>query len=181
MNTKVMVLPLLLIGLMVSGCSQGMMATQAGGGSPPVIKSFFVPSEKGMYRDPIYVFLEAEDPDADMQRIAVQVTQVGYGFYPTSWTFLKPKYQKQFVGYLQWNTSNPGTEEMPEWTNISMNVTVLDRAGNQSKAVVIPYEFVTGKFPQLPLPSPFDQGKMARIGYINIYLINPQARSLGPR
>jgi hypothetical protein len=134
-----------------------------------------------MNGDPIKIYLAAEDPEGDMEKIAVQVTQVGYGFYPTSWSYLKPKYNKQFVGYLQWDTFSPGTDRMPEWTKIKINVTIYDKAGNRSKEVDFPYEFLTGTFPSPPLPLPFSQGKMYRIGWIDVDLINPLETPTGPR
>jgi hypothetical protein len=145
-------------------------------GKPPVITASFA-ADKGMYGDSIKVYLAAEDPDGDMEKIAVQVTQVGYESYPTSWTYLKPKYHKEFLGYLQWNTFSPDANSMPEWTRISMDITLFDREGNQSKAVVFPYEFLTGTFSSSP-PPPFDKGNMPRIGWIDIDLVNPNEGAL---
>jgi hypothetical protein len=173
MNRDRIALLLLVVGMVLSGCS-GLQQTKAPGyGDPPVITASFC-VDKGMYGDPIKVYLAAEDPHGDMDRIAVQVTQTGYGFYPTSWTVIKPKYEKKFVGYLQWDTFSPGVQEMPEWTRITMNVTIIDKQGFQSKAVVLPYMFVTGTSPSPALPPPFDQGPMHRLGWIDIDLINPQ-------
>ena len=64
---------------------------------------------------------------------------------------------------------------MPEWTQITLKVSVIDRAGNESKAVVFPFTFETGVKDeyQYKLPSPFDQGNLPRLGYINIDLRNP--------
>ena len=174
MNRK-LVWVLLLTGLIVSGCSQGMMATQPVG-PPPVITAHFVPVDNGRYLDPINVYLAAESPGGSMQRIGVQVSQVGYGSYPTSWIYLKPEYQKKFVGYLQWNTGSSDARSMPEWTNITINITVFDRAGNQSNSVNIPYQFVSQNFPKAPLPPPFNQGEIPRIGWIDVELVNPLQR-----
>jgi hypothetical protein len=176
MNQK-LVWVLLFTGLIVSGCSQGMVATDPGG-PPPVITAHFAPVEKGRYLDPIYVYLAAEDPAGNMDRIGVQVSQVGFGVYPTSWTRLKPEYQKKFVGYLQWNTGSSDAKSMPEWTDVTINITVFDKAGSQSNAVNIPYQFVLQNFPKAPLPPPFDRGVMPRIGWINVNLVNPQQHRL---
>jgi len=174
MNRKMTVLVLFVVGLVLASCS-GLQQTKAPGyGDPPIITASFC-VDKGMYGDPIKIYLAAEDTHGDMDRIAVQVTQVGYGFYPTSWTVVKPRYQKKFVGYLQWDTFSPGLQEMPEWTKITMNVTVLDKHGYQSKAVVLPYTFVTGTSASPALPPPFNQGEMFRIGWIDVELINPQS------
>jgi hypothetical protein len=144
-----------------------------GAGNPPVITASFA-VDKGMYGDPIKVYLAAEHSSGVMEMVAVQVTQVGYGTYPTSWSTLKPQYGKKFVGYFQWNTFSSTAQSMPEWTNIIMDITVIDTPGNQSKAVVLPYQFVTGVFPNPVLPAPFNQAEMERLGWIHIELVNPQ-------
>jgi len=179
MNIKVMVSALLLVGMALSGCSGLPQPKPPGAGNPPVITASFA-ADKGMYGDIIKVYLAAEDPQGEMDRIAVQVSQVGYGVYPTSWTVVKPKYAKKFVGYIQWDTYSEDTPKMPEWTQISMNITVIDKGGNQSVPVVLPYQFVTGGFASPPLPAPFSQRRVIpRIGYIDIDLINPEA-PMGP-
>jgi hypothetical protein len=173
MSTRMIVSFLMVAGLILSGC--GLQQVKAPGyGEPPVITASFC-VDKGMYGDPIRIYLAAEDTHGDMDRIAVQVSQTGYGFYPTSWTVVKPKYQKKFAGYLQWDTFSSDVQNMPEWTQITMNVTVLDKQGYQSKAVVLPYTFVTGAFPSPPLPPPFNQGEMFRIGWMDVELVNPQS------
>ena len=104
MSRKMIVSFLIVAGLILSGCS-GLKEVKAPGyGDPPVITASFC-VDKGMYGDPIKVYLAAEDPHGDMDRIAVQVTQTGYGFYPTSWTVDKTKIRKEVcgihpVGYL---------------------------------------------------------------------------------
>ena len=168
---------LLLVGLMVSACAgtSGSMLKASelpGTGNPPVITASFA-VDKGRFGDPIKVYLAAEHSSGVMKMVAVQVTQVGYGSYPTSWSILKPEYGKKFVGYFQWNTSSATAQRMPEWTNITMDITVIDTSGNQSKAVLLPYQFVTGATPSPVLPSPFDQAEMERIGWIKVDLVNP--------
>jgi hypothetical protein len=177
MRWKRLTLLLLLVGLMVWGCTgtSGSMLqapNQSGAGNPPTITASFA-VDKGRFGDPIKVYLAAEHPTGVMKMVAVQVTQVGYGSYPTSWSILKPEYGKKFAGYFQWNTSSATAQRMPEWTNITMDITVIDTSGNQSKAVLLPYQFVTGATPSPVLPSPFDQAEMERIGWIKVDLVNP--------
>jgi hypothetical protein len=81
---------LLLVGLMVWGCAgtSGSMLNAPnppGVGSPPVITASFA-VDKGRFGDPIKVYLAAEHSTGVMEMVAVQVTQVGYGTYPTSWS-----------------------------------------------------------------------------------------------
>ena len=103
---------LLLVGLVVWGCAgtSGSMSTAPkppGGVTPPVITASFA-ADKGRYGDPIKVYLAAEHKNGAMEMIAVQVSQVGYGVYPSNWTYLKEGNRERFVGYLQWNTMGGG-------------------------------------------------------------------------
>jgi hypothetical protein len=118
------------------------------------------------------IYIEAEDPDGDMLRIASVVEQPGQASYPTDWIYLKPQYQKHFIGYIQWNTLNGSY--LKEWTTITLKVSVFDKAGNESNEVVFPFTFETGvKDPyNYKLPAPFDQGNLPRLGYIDINLYN---------
>ncbi len=170
MKTIVIVLVLLLMGLVVFGCSQGTMATRPSG-PPPFITHFFCPNQ-GPYGEPIKIYLAAEDPSGDMERIAVTVNQVGYGPYFTDWSYLKSGYEKKLVGYLMWDTSS-GAETLPEWTRITINVSVYDKAGNQSNAVILPHTFALGGPTNLPMPAIFSQGNVPRLGYVDINLVNP--------
>jgi len=166
-----------LIGLMaLYGCADNRrvlgVPVAPAGTKPPVITAYFAPSE-GMFGYPIRVYLAAEDPEGDMLRIAVQVSQVGYGNYPTDWIFLRPQYQKSFVGYLQWNTASYHTSFLPEWTQITMRFAVLDKYGVQSNEVVLPFLFVLGARPSPLPPSPFDKGNIPLLGYIDVNLDDP--------
>jgi hypothetical protein len=172
MKKKSMVLALLLMGLVVSGCSQGTMATRPSG-PPPMITNFYC-ADQGPYGDTLKIYVAADDPAGDMERIAVVINQVGYGPYFTDWIYLKPQFQKKFVGYLMWDTGT-GARVLPPWTKITINVTVYDRAGNQSNAVILPHTFTIGGPTNLPMPSIFSHGNVPRLGYVDVNLVNPQA------
>lgn len=154
--------------------------TPEGGKSPkpgdhaPVIKHTFA-VEKGHYGYIWKIYLEAEDPDGDMLRIASVVSQSGYGHYPTDWIYLKSPYQKHFKGYIQWNTFSTKAHLLKEWTQITLMVSIFDKAGNESKVVMFPFEFVSGVKGSYSykLPPPFDQGDLPRIGNIHIDLFEP--------
>jgi len=148
----------------------------------PVITHFFA-VERGYYGFIWKIYLEAEDPDGDMLKIASVVEQTGYGHYPTDWIYLKPQYRKHFKGYIQWNTFSSRTSYLKEWTQIRLRVSVFDKAGNESKEVVIPFTFEYGiKNPykaQNSPPAPFDQGERPRLGYIHIDLFEPTTMGNG--
>jgi hypothetical protein len=144
------------------------------GTNAPVIKHTFA-VERGHYGYIWKIYLEAEDPDGDMLRIASVVNQTGYGYYPTDWIYLKTPYQKYFKGYIQWNTFSTRTQFLREWTQIMVRVSIFDKAGNESNVVVFPFEFasgVKGLYQNKP-PFPFDQGNLPRIGHIHIDLFEP--------
>ena len=142
--------------------------------NPPIItQSFGV--EKGPYGYIWKIYIEAEDPDGDMVKIASVVDQPGYGHYPTDWIILKPEYRKHLRGYIQWNTFSSRAPYLGEWTNISLKVSIIDKAGNESNVVVFPFEFVSGvKNPyKYTLPALFDQGNLPKLGNIFIDLVEP--------
>jgi hypothetical protein len=141
--------------------------------NPPIITHAFA-VEKGHYGHIWKIYIEAEDPDGDMQRIASVVDQPGVGHYPTDWIILKPQYQKHLKGYIQWNTRSI-SGNLPEWTSITLKVSIIDKAGNESNVLVFPFTFeLVGKDPyKYKLPPPFDEGDIPRLGYIDIDLYPP--------
>ena len=140
--------------------------------APIIIHAFAV--EKGYYGYIWKIYIEAEDPDGQMLRIASVVDELGYGRYPTDWIYLKPQYQKQFKGYIQWNTFSSRSSYLPEWTEITVKVSVFDKSGNESNEVVFPFSFeITPKEYAYQLPPPFDQGDLPRLGYIAVDLFYP--------
>jgi len=175
---------LLALTFFVPGQGWTQLFPYSGGAQPkpgthaPIITNAFA-VEKGYYGYIWKIYIEAEDPDGDMLRIAAVVDQVGYGHYPTDWIYLKPPYQKYFKGYIQWNTFSSKVNYLSEWTRIELKVSVLDKAGNESNVVVFPFEFVSGVRGQYhyQLPAPFDQGDLPRLGYIHIDLYDPTIQS----
>jgi len=147
--------------------------------APKITHSFAV--EKGIYGYIWKIYIEAEDPDGDMFRIASVVDQVGYGYYPTDWTYLKLQYQKHLKGYIQWNTFSSRTSFLREWTQITLKVSILDKAGDESNIVVFPFTFESGIKDQYryKLPPPFDEGDIPKLGYIHIDLFEPTAMGGG--
>ena len=62
---------------------------------------------------------------------------------------------------------------MDEWNPDYPEVSIIDKAGNESNEVVFPFTFVSGVKVQDELPATFDQGNIPRIGYISIDLVRP--------
>ena len=142
------------------------------GSKAPVITNAFA-AETGYYGYIWKIYIEAEDPDGDMLRIASTVDQPGFGRYPTDFILLKPQYQKRFRGYVQWNTYSSKTNYLREWTQITLTVSIQDKTGNESNAVVFPFTFVSGAAAPYKPPAPFDQGDLSKIGNITIDLYEP--------
>jgi len=150
----------------------GEKESRPGTHAPIITHAFAV--EKGYYGYIWKIYIEAEDPDGEMLRIASVVRQVGVGGYPTDWIYLKPQYGKHFKGYIQWNTYSSMTSYLPEWTQISVTVSVVDKAGNESNEVVFPFTFeITPQQYAYKVPTPFDQGNVPRLGHIMVDLQNP--------
>jgi len=160
------------LGIVLLGMSQSWAQPKPEKRGPIITHAFAV--EKGVYGYIWKIYLEAEDPNGQMLRIASVVDEPGAGRYPTDWIYLKPQYRSHFKGYLQWNTFSSHVEDMPEWTQITLRVSVLDKAGNESNEVVFPFTFelTPGQY-QYKVPPPFDQGDVPRLGYIMIDLYRP--------
>lgn len=137
----------------------------------PIITNAFA-VDKGRYGCIWKIYIEAEDPDGDMDRIAVLVDQTGYGSYPTEWIFLRPQFKGYLIGYLQWNTFSSKASNLPEWTHMTAKVSIFDKAKNESNQVVFPFTFESGSQNQYEhqLPVPFNKGSLPRLGNIAIDL-----------
>jgi len=144
--------------------------------APIITHAFAV--DKGYYGYIWKIYIEAEDPDADMEKIAVTVNQVGYGQYPTDWIILKPHYRGHLIGYLQWNTFSSKAAYLTEWTQITVKVSIFDESGNESNEVVFRFTFESGVKDenQYQLPAPFDTGNIPRLGHIMIDLFDGKWR-----
>ena len=171
MNVKTGRYPLLfvLVPLLI-GLYHGWAQAKSEGKAPVIVNAYAV--DNGQYGTIWKIYIEAEDPDGNMLRIASVVTQTGYGQYPTNWTYIKSTDQKHFKGYLQWNTFSSKAGSMPEWTQIALHVSVFDKAGNESNTVVFPFSLEMGVSAK-SIAAPFDQGELPRLGYIHLDLINP--------
>ena len=149
------------------------LTNPAGTNAPIITHAFAV--DKGRYGSIWKIYIEAEDADGDMDKIASVVDQVGYGRYATDWIIVKPQYRKKFKGYIQWNTFSSATSTLEEWTQITVKVAIIDKAGNESNVVVFPFTFESGVKDeyQYKLPPPFDQGDPPMLGHININIFSP--------
>ena len=145
----------------------------------PIITHYYA-ADKGRFGFTWKIYIEAEDPNGDMDRIVSEVDQVGYGFYPVDYIRIKPPYRSRLKGYLQWNTFSNQAPFLREGTQITLKVSILDKAGNESNKVIFPLEFVVGLGREQPKPpAPFDRADIPRLGNITINLAEPTAQEPG--
>ena len=138
----------------------------------PVIKSAYA-VDRGIYGTILRIYIEAEDLNGEMAKIATTVDQVGYGHYPTDFIILKPEYRKYFKGYIQWNTFSSRASSMHEWVRNYVTVAVIDKAGKVSNEFIFPFTFQTGVGPSFKPPAPFDQEDLMKLGFVSINLFDP--------
>jgi len=145
------------------------VSNDAGINAPIITHAFAV--DKGRYGSIWKIYIEAEDPGGDMDKIAVVVDQTGYGHYPTEWIFLKPQFREHLIGYFQWHTFSSKASNLPEWTQMTVKVSIFDKAGNESNQVVFPFTFESGSRNEgYQLPAPFDEENISQLGNIMIDL-----------
>jgi hypothetical protein len=150
---------------------QGWAQPQSETKGPNIIHAIAV--DKGHYGTIWKIYLEAEDPNGQMLKIACRVDQTGYGMYPTDWIFLKPGFQKHFKGYIQWDTFSSKGIALKEGDQIILRISVIDKVGNESRKMVFPFTFISGVKEHSKPPAPFDQGDIPRLGFISIDLKSP--------
>lgn len=141
-------------------------------GKGPIITHAFA-ADRGAYGAIWKIFVEAENADAEMAKIAAVVDQPGQGHYPTDFILLDPQHRNHLKGYLQWNTFSSRGAALKEGDYITLRLSIIDKAGNESREVVFPFTFVSGVQDQVKVPPPFDQGDLPRIGHISIDLVSP--------
>ncbi len=143
----------------------------------PLITHFYA-IDRGRYGIDWKIYIEAEDTDGEMTKIAAVVDQPGQGHYPTDFVLLDPQHRNHLLGFLQWNTFSSRGSALRDGTQIRLRVSVIDRAGRESREVVFPFTFLSGVTDQARTPPPFDRDNIARIGYLSVDLVTPEEGSM---
>ncbi len=164
---KILFLALLLAVSLFTG-HQGWAQPKPEGKGPIITHAYAI--DKGRLGSILKLYIEADDPKGDMLRIATVIDHVGYGRYPTDWTFVKPQNRRHLIGYLQWNTLSSSAGWIDEWTQITISVSVFDKSGNESNVVIFPFTFESGRGSVQKPPAPFDQGNVPKLGNVMIEL-----------
>ncbi len=165
------------LGVILLGVSQDWAQPKPEVKTPVIANAYLIP--QGRYGDALKIYIEADDPNNGMLKIATVVEQPGAGRHRVDWVYLKPQYSGHFVGYLQWNTFSRNTGSLQEWTNITIKVSVLDKAGNESNVVVFPFEFVSEVVQNPPPPAPFNVASLPRLGHVMVNLTEPGRTTQG--
>ncbi len=172
MKTKIVLSIFGVLAISLFFFSFGTAQSKADVKGPVITHTYAV--DRGYYGNVWKIYIEAEDPTGDMSKIVATVDQPGWGPYFSDTILVKPKDPHHLEGYLQWNTFSKNANTIRDFTNITLNVAVFDKAGNQSNVVAFPFEFASRDVPKYELPSPFNKDD-PRLGYINIDLYNPFA------
>ncbi len=170
MKAKRILWPLsIVLAVLLLGAPQDWAQPKPERRGPVITHAFAV--ERGEYGYIWKIYLEADDPEGQMLKIASVVDQAGTGRYPTDWIYLKPQHQKHFKGFIQWNTYSTKAGYMIEGTPITLRVSVFDKSENESNEVIFPFTFemTPGQYQYKP-PPPFDQGDLVKLGNVMIDL-----------
>jgi len=145
------------------------------GGSPPAITHWFA-SEELHHGDIWKIYVEANDPDGDMRAFVCIFDQVGYGRYSSGYVRIKKRNGEKLLGYLTFFSIAGEGFSLAEWTQLSLTVFIRDKGGNASNKVVFPLVLSRGAKQGAP-PSPFDSGRLDKLGVIWFDLVEPELDS----
>ena len=110
------------------------------------------------------IFLSVTDSEGRMQRVVCQVRQPGgTNAYKPSTIYLKKGMEKQFTGHFALYTNAP-----TELDDLVLELSILDRAGNERKTLRFPLEFDRSAGAKKPLPQDMEKDLNRRIGIIDI-------------
>jgi len=157
------------LGMAVFSCIGAGGFRSTSGTQPPVITHSYA-VDKGSYGQTWKIYIEAEDPDGDMLKIASVLQQEGVRYrQPVDYIFLKKSDQKYVKGFLSLETYNLREPSATASPRLTLKVTIIDKAGNESKQAVFNLDYVGEESGSgASLPAPFDQGNIPKLGNILI-------------
>jgi hypothetical protein len=164
-----LILTILSLPFVIGSCTSMAERKAEGEGSPPVITNSFASREVGQ-GDVWRIYLEASDPDWDMQKIVCFIQQPGSGHSSRVVPISKGD-EASLSGILGCYFSRPRSG-VSEWTELTLTIFIRDRSGNASNRVV----FTVGLSPrarQERPPPPFDTAVMRILGGIGVRLFFP--------
>ena len=164
MRRSVFAVCLVAVSVFSSSCS-GLLEHRAGANPPRITHSYAV--DKGAYGETWKFYIEAEDPEGDMIKITYALEQEGVRYeHPVDFVFIKQKYQTSLKGFLSLETTFLREPSMGGSPRLALRVSIFDKAGHESNEAVFRFEFAGRSQPVSPLPAPFDQGDIPKLGTI---------------
>ncbi len=116
------------------------------GKAAPVITVSFA-SKELKPGDTWKIYLQASDPDGDMDQIACTLTQPAKGEYFPGFVKIGEENGQELSGYLYLNTMSRDGLGWMNFLHVTLTVRVRDKAGHYSEAVHFPLAF-QDRFPQ---------------------------------
>ncbi|MCX5912375.1 MAG: hypothetical protein NTV04_10630 [Deltaproteobacteria bacterium] len=126
------------------------MAAQEGENAPVIITAFA--STELRQGETWKVFLQAQDPDGDMNRIVCTLEQPGVGVQPASFIKIREDRRRNLSGYIFLNT---GSVSGFQFTSCRLTVQIQDKKGNPSNSVSFPLTLNPRAVQQSPPPGVF--------------------------
>jgi hypothetical protein len=153
-------LGLLALGLMMFPPACATITHPGKGGSPPVIGKIYA-SKNLRPGDTLKIYIQASDPDGDMQKVIVTLGRgdgPGPDFY-ISFTRLKKEDRKAISGYLYWYSG----ENANSLAHGRMTLQIQDMAGNLSNPIILPISFRWRARQESPPPGEFEEKEIGPI------------------
>jgi hypothetical protein len=94
-----LILALITIPFVMASCSTLAERQAKPAGNPPVITHSFA-SKEVSHGDPWKIYLEAGDPDGDMQRFVYTISRTGAGYRKIKYISIKETNGARLLGYL---------------------------------------------------------------------------------
>jgi hypothetical protein len=132
-------------------------------GSPPVITASFA-SKEVSHGDNWKIYLEANDPDGDMQRFVYSISRAESGYRSKRLMSIKEPNQARLLGYLSVEISPP-QDAQSEWANLTLTLHIRDKGGNTSDKLVFPVA-LSRKVEQASPAAPFDVDALKDLGRV---------------
>ena len=160
----------ILVGVFISLaylCTEGHAQSK---GSAPVI-TFAWAQDRIRQGEDWRIYIAANDPDGDMYRIYCRIDQPGGQVYRPDVSSIKKGLEGQLTGYLVLRTYSP---QDLFGLYLTLNLTIVDRAGNESQTYSFPLTIDGEKTkfpPQGLIPAGLEKGLNQRISYIGIDLM----------
>jgi len=151
--------------LAIAGCAQmgGMEEREKTyGKNPPVIGQSFA-SDRSKPGDLWKLYLQASDPDGDMEAIIAAVDQPGIGQYPASITKIKGENGKELSGYIFLNTSGQKDYDFLDNQELEVSVQIRDKAGHTSKSITHKVLFLVRETQKAPPAGDFKEEALGPI------------------